>query len=400
MRVLFVNAVCGSGSTGRICTDIADALRELGHEARILYGNGMSAYPNAVRVGSDFSVKLNALYARVSGYTAHGAIPETKRIIQEILTFRPDVVHLHNLHANYVHLTQLLAFLAEKDIPTVITLHDCWFFTGKCSHYHSVGCTKWQTGCGNCEKLKDDIPSFFFDKTQAMWLEKRDGFSKIKRLGVIGVSNWITDEAKKSFLADAAIVRRIYNWIDLKTFVPRNVQNPDEKAFTIFCASASWNRNTDRFRDLQSLAAQLDPSMELVVAGDVECPEQLPPNVTCIGYLNSQEVLASAYASADVYVHLSREDTFGKVIAEALACGTPAVVYDSTACPEIVTPGTGYVVPVGDIEGILNCCRLIKENGKDIYTRLCRASTENRFDKEKLIAETFALYAEVTETIA
>ena len=80
--------------------------------------------------------------------------------------------------------------------------------------------------------------------------------------------------------------------------------------------------------------------------------------------------------------------------------GTPAVVYDSTACPEIVTPGTGYVVPVGDIEGILNCCRLIKENGKDIYMRLCRASTENRFDKEKLIAETFALYAEVTETIA
>ena len=125
MRVLLVNAVCGSGSTGRICTDIADALMENGHEARILYGNGMSAYPNAVRVGSDCSVRLNALYALVSGYTAHGAILETKRIIQEILTFRPDVVHLHNLHANYAHLNQLLAFLAEKDIPTVITLHDC-----------------------------------------------------------------------------------------------------------------------------------------------------------------------------------------------------------------------------------------------------------------------------------
>ena len=138
--------------------------------------------------------------------------------------------------------------------------------------------------------------------------------------------------------------------------------------------------------------------MELVVAGAVECPKQLPPNVTCIGYLNNQELLASAYASADVYVHLSREDTFGKVIAEALACGTPAVVYDSTACPEIVTPGTGYVVPVGDIEEILNCCRLIRENGKEAYTRLCRASAENRFDKEKLIAETLALYSEVTAT--
>lgn len=396
MRVLLVNAVCGYGSTGRICTDIADALIEQGHEVRILYGNGTSDYPKAVRVGSDFSVKLNALYARISGYTAHGAILETKRIIQEILAFRPDVVHLHNLHANYVHLKQLLAFLAEKDIPTVITLHDCWFFTGKCSHYHSIGCTKWQTGCGNCAKLKDDIPSFFFDNTQTMWQEKRDCFSKIRRLGVIGVSDWITNEAKKSFLTDAAIVRRIYNWIDLKNFAPQHTQNPEKKAFTIFCASASWNKNTDRFRDLQSLAAQLDPTMELVVAGDVECPDQLPPNVICMGYLNNQELLASAYASADVYVHLSREDTFGKVIAEALACGTPAIVYDSTACPEIVTEGTGYVVPVGDIEAILNCCRMIRENGKEAYTRLCRESAENRFDKEKLITETLALYEEVT----
>ena len=58
------------------------------------------------------------------------------------------------------------------------------------------------------------------------------------------------------------------------------------------------------------------------------------------------------------------------------------------------------MVPVGDIEAILNCCRIIRANGKEAYTRLGRASAENRFDKGKLIAETFALYAEVTETIA
>ena len=144
MKVLLINAVCDSGSTGKICTDIADELIKYSHKVRIIYGNGRSAYPKAFRVGSDLSVKVNALYARVSGYTAHGAFFETKQIIKEIESFKPDVVHLHNLHANFVNLKKLLDYLAEYNIATAITLHDCWFFTGKCTHYHSIGCTKWR----------------------------------------------------------------------------------------------------------------------------------------------------------------------------------------------------------------------------------------------------------------
>lgn len=397
MRVLLINAVCGSGSTGKICADIADGLIKIDHEVRIIYGNGVSAYPKAFRVGSDLSVKANALYARISGYTAHGAFFETRQIIKEIEIFQPDVVHLHNLHANFVNLKILLDYLAEHNIATVITLHDCWFFTGKCTHYYSVGCTKWQNGCGNCAKLKDDIPSFIFDKTYNMWNEKKAGFSQIKRLGVIGVSDWITSEASQSFLANAAILRRIYNWIDLETFTPVKSKKSVNQKFTIFCASASWNKNTDRFSDLQKFVKELDSSMELIVVGIVEHPEQFPSNVKCIGYVNSQKEMASLYANADVYIHLSREDTFGKVIAEALACGTPAIVYKSTACQEIVKEGLGYTVPVGDIKEIMQYCRVIQHNGKATYSRYCIEAARNRFDKEKLIAETIDLYEQLIE---
>lgn len=397
MRVLLINAVCDCGSTGKICTDIADELIKYGHEVRIIYGNGRSAYPKAFRVGSDLSVKVNALYARVSGYTAHGAFFATKQIIKEIEHFEPDVIHLHNLHANFVNLKKLLDYLAKYNITTVITLHDCWFFTGKCTHYHSIGCTKWQVGCRNCAKLKEDLPSLFFDKTYDMWNEKKVAFSQIKRLGVIGVSDWITEEASQSFLANAAILRRIYNWIDFDIFTPLNSKKSVNEKFTILCASASWNKDTDRFRDLQKLAEQVETSMELVVAGNVECPRKLPSNVKCIGYVNSQKEMASLYASSDVYIHLSREDTFGKVIAEAMACGTPVIVYNSTACPEIVKEGTGYTVPVGDIEEIIHYCRVIQYNSKAAYLQHCVESAKDRFEREKLIAETIGLYEQLIE---
>lgn len=397
MKVLQINAVGGGGSTGRICTDIADALKNDGHEVKIVYGNGSSAYPESVRVGSDLSVKINAAYARVSGLNAHAAFKGTHQIMEIIESFSPDIVHLHNLHANYVNVPKLLEYLSKNNIASVITLHDCWPFTGKCTHYTSVGCRKWESGCGTCPRLKEDIPSKFFDRTHKMWKEKKAGFESIPNLAVIGVSDWITNEAKRSFLGSAKIVKRIYNWIDTDIFhansrndgLPIKISN---EKFTVFCASAAWKNGSDRLQDLLELAQKIDSSMQIVVAGDVDKSLALPANVIKAGYISDPKVLAEYYRKADVYVHLSREDTFGKVIAEALACGTPAIVYDSTACPEIVSDGCGYVVECGDTAAVAKRCAEIRINGKDAYSMRCVSMASAKFDKSTLIKETVDIY--------
>ncbi len=51
--------------------------------------------------------------------------------------------------------------------------------------------------------------------------------------------------------------------------------------------------------------------------------------------------LASVYSAADVFVFPSRTDTFGLVIIEALACGTPVAAYPVTGPVDLVTPETG-----------------------------------------------------------
>ena len=68
MKVLMINVVCGIRSTGRICTDLATELEKQGHEVKIAYGREQVPQrfqKYAVRIGSDFDVKLHGIKAPI-----------------------------------------------------------------------------------------------------------------------------------------------------------------------------------------------------------------------------------------------------------------------------------------------------------------------------------------------
>lgn len=402
MKVLQINAVYETSSTGRITEELDCFLQDNGIESIVAVSQTTKQKDNLYQIGGVIDHKLHALFSRISGLQGYYSLAETKKLIHWIEKESPDIIHLHNLHANYIHLPMLLQYIAKKDIATVLTLHDCWFFTGKCMHYTDAQCYKWKEECHHCPKLKTDNKSWFFDRTAKMWADKKRLFLNIPRLAVIGVSDWITNEAKKSFLQNASMVKRIYNWINLDVFYPRKADIreryclPKDK-FLILCISAIWSIKSKRGEGLLALANDLPKDVQLVVAGKVDENIKLPKNVAVVGYISSTEELAELYSGVDVYVHLSREDTFGKVIAENLACGTPAIVYNSTACPELIGEGCGYVVATGNIEELKNAIDLIKENGKSYYSNKCIEYVKNNFEKEKLIEETINVYKVLTE---
>ncbi|WP_141430694.1 glycosyltransferase family 1 protein [Bacillus sp. 03113] len=89
-------------------------------------------------------------------------------------------------------------------------------------------------------------------------------------------------------------------------------------------------------------------------------------NVTLTGYLMGDE-LSQAYASADLFVFPSATETFGNVVLEALASGTPAIVADAGGVKEIVMDNaTGKVCPPKDHQAFIRAIMELLENEKKL----------------------------------
>lgn len=391
MKIALVNAVCEFGSTGKICVDLAEEFIEKGHECVVYYGNGKSSKTYSKKICREYFVKLHSLLSRVTGLQGYWSCFSTLKLIIEIKRYKFDVVHIHNIHANFINIPLFLKFLKKNNIPTIITLHDCWFYTGKCTHYTEVSCEKWKNECNHCPKLKKDIPSYFFDFTSKMYNDKRKIFKDFNSLGVIAVSKWIYNEATLSYLKDSNI-KIITNWVDLNQFQPQSKLKKSK--FSILGVSAKWDESTDKLNQFIELSKLIDDSCEIILIGKMESSVTLPSNIKIIDYISNQKELVHYYSYADVYIHMSYEDSFGKVIVEALACGTPAIVYNSTACPELIENNNGYIVKKGNINEIYEKLELIKKNGKDYYRKNCLNSVK-KYDKKILLDKTYQFYEEI-----
>ncbi len=398
MRVLQINAVNGIGSTGRTCVEFTQSVKLSGNECFTAYSLGAQT-ENSKCVSPVWECKYHAFMSRLTGLQGYFSAVSTRNIIKLIKDFDPDIVHLRNLHANYVNLKPLLKYLAKNDIPTVITLHDCWFFTGKCMHYTQTGCYKWQTGCNNCPKLKTDNVSWFFDRTEKIWNDKRALLTAIPRLGVIGVSDWITNESKQSFLKDAKVIERVYNWIDTEKFKPsgadeaRNKYNLNGK-FVILGVASIWG-NSKGLNKFIELSERLNEDEIIVIVGGLPADFNLPKNIIHIPATDSVDELVSLYSSADVFLQLSKEETFGKVTVEALACGTPVITNDCTANPELVNPDCGIITDTDDTGLLLNAVGDVRARGKQSFSKNCRQFVTDNFAKSRLTEQTLDLYKRV-----
>lgn len=396
MKIFQINTVSGYGSTGSICVDLANVLVSQGHSCRIAYGQGTTTYPDSYKIGTRFENHLHNVLSRVTGQQGYFSTSGTEKLITQIIAYAPDVIHLHNLHGNYLNFRLLFKYLESANIPVVWTLHDCWAYTGKCAHYTDVGCFKWQIECNHCPQVKKYPASIFLDRSQSGFRDKKKYFTSLDKLTLIPVSKWLAREVEKSFL-NRYPIQQIYNWIDHEIFNPkqediRPVYEISVHEFVVLVVSASWTETDPKYLQLLKLCELLETDIRIVMVGKLNGIKNLPHRVVYIPYLKGQEEMAKVFAASDVYVHLSTEDTFGKVIAEALSCGTPAVVFNSTACPEIVGEGCGYTVQKNNLNQMNDAIKMIRELGKSSFSIECRTFVQKNFDFNLRIADTISLY--------
>lgn len=400
MKVLQINSVFQYSSTGRIVDELHDSFSNSCLDSFVICTNWDDKLNNIYKVGTKLEGKTHALATRLFGLRGSFSWFSTIHIIRLIKKINPDIIILHNLHNNYVHVPKLLEYIAHNNIKTIWVLHDCWAYTGGCTHYTIHGCSAWLEGCPKCKFKNKALDSWFFNTSAKLYKDRVRLFGAIDNLSVVGVSDWITNEAGKSFLKDSAKrIRRIYNWIDLETFYPRNAQlqrkklSISEDKFIVLGVAQTWaeDKGLSHFLNI----AKALPEVTFVMVGNLS--QEVPSNVIPVGVLSNVQLLAEYYSMADVFVNFTQQETFGKVSAEALSCGTPVIVNNNTACPEVVGD-CGFIIDNNDEKACIEAIHHIREVGKNSYSDKCINRAKSLFSKKLILEQWLNLLNEINKS--
>lgn len=436
MRIAHINVVAGL-STGRIAVTLCRMAMAQGHRALLCHSRdfapsdvpsyyigtktkaGKAGAP--MRVLGENGVKLRSAihiaWARLADRAGFMSRIDTQRLVKQLEAFKPDMLHLHNLHGYYLHLPTLFNYIKRRNIPVVWTLHDCWAFTGHCAYYtmaqnapplpgdkrrsRPMGCERWLGGCGRCPLKRNYPASWLLDQSARNWREKRELFLGVKYMVLTAPSEWLADEARRSFLRDYPIYA-LPNGIDISVFKPCENQQYMLDVIVhsklkelggrhmILSVASVWEPRKG-LDDLIELSEALGKDYLVVAVGVDEYQMKALPSETMLGLGRAGNIndLCALYTAAELYVSASHEETMGMTLVEALACGTQVLCYNATAMPEIVTDAVGEVVPVGDIEALADAARRMCASPRD--ARDCRARAVE-FDANRRFAAYMQLY--------
>ncbi len=388
MRVVQINSVCGVGSTGGITVGISRTLTEANIENYILYSINKHEYPLGIQYSSLFYCRVNAAISKLLGNYGFNSYLATIRLIKKLKDINPQVVHLHNMHGHDFNLELFFKHLKKMNVPVIWTLHDCWPFTGYCTHFESVACGKWREGCKECPLRKRH--SLIFDRSKELFNKKKKIITAIDDMTIVSPSEWLGKLAEKSYLNKFPI-EVINNGIDLDVFKPtesdfRKKHNIENKYMVMGVPKGKLGYFTE-------LSKHLKNDYVLVVVGLTETEKRLmPDNVISLGRRTRQE-MAELFTAADVYVNTTLEDTFPTVNLEALACGTPVVTFDTGGSPEAIDETTGRVVPKRNIKAV---CEAVMElcNGEDI-SEACISRARAYYDADERFGDYLKLYKKI-----
>jgi glycosyltransferase involved in cell wall biosynthesis len=403
LKLLQLNTVVNSGSTGRIAEEIGLATLKERHESYIAAAyTSRPSQSKVIRIGSDIDRKLHGLKTRLLDRHGFGSSIATRHLVNSIDEINPDIVHLHNIHGYYLNIEILFNYLKNLKAPVVWTLHDCWPFTGHCSHFERVGCYKWQTQCHHCPNKKGYPASWLIDNSKKNYIDKRVLFTGLSNLTIVTPSHWLANHVTNSFLKSYPL-QVIHNGINLDLFKPCDDEgvrkkNKLEEHKIILGVASTWKKRK-ALEDFVKLSLLLKPNERIILVGmSSRQSGNLPSNIIPINRTENTEELAALYSAASVFVNPTYADNFPSTNIEALACGTPVITYNTGGSPEAIGKGTGFVIEKGDITGLYQAINEVLKNGKSHYSQSCRERAEQYFDKEKQFRHYLDLYKDMLKS--
>jgi len=257
----------------------------------------------------------------------------------------PDIYHVHNIHGGWFSLG-LLPLLAKK-APIVWTLHDEWAITGHC--VATLGCERWRLGCGDCPHL-DTMVSVWRDNTAANWLKRKQIYAQLSDAGstMVPVSKWLAQRVSESPIWKGPIVA-IPNGIDTNIFYPsskseaRKALGLDSSSKIVLCGAVGGTNNPFKNTGLIfDVLNHLQPKQKItiILLGNENRTYKNNQFISYVtpGHITDRELMRKYYVAADLVFYPSKADSFGLIVAEAMACRTPVMALAIGGICEIVEP--------------------------------------------------------------
>lgn len=308
-----------------------------------------------------------------------------------------DIIHFHWINAGLVNIKHL----AKIDKPIVWTMRDMWPMTGGCHVAKALDCEHYKIGCGNCKQLNSNSK---YDLSRYILNRKKKYLPK--NMKIIGISNWLSNEAQESELFKKFDVRTISNNVNTKEFFPvdkamaREVLGLDTDKKIILTGSTTAKNFYKGFEKYLNAIETLDKEKYfLCFFGNLDksIVDNLGFEYKSFGYLRDNLSLRLVYSCADVFVAPSLMDAFGKTLAEAMACRIPVVCFDATGPKDIVTHKIdGYKAQPFDIIDLANGIEWVLRNENyDELSKNAREKVLREFDNRIIAEKYIALYKEV-----
>lgn len=405
--IIQINVTANWGSTGRIANSCNDYASESSWICYNVYGRDYIANSHkSFKISSTFSVYVHYLQDLLFDNEGLSSEMATKRLINFIKEINPTIVHLHNIHDHWLNYKILFEYLNKTDIKIVWTFHDFWAVTGHCYHFVQVNCLQFMSECVDCPYTKGKILPLV-KRTKRNYDLKRELLTANHNLHIVSVSDWVGENVAKSFLRDKDL-RVINNGVDTDVFRPTKFHDVSESfgwfleaingKFVIMAVSSQWKSGSKGLDDYLAMADMLKDDEVIVLVGlPEEMSKGIHKNIIGIQRTNNQQELAALYTCANVVCSFSSAETFGLTIVEGYACGTPAVVYDNTAHPSLITPNTGFVVENHNYRMAYSAIQQIKINGKQCYTEACITLARDEYNKDKCFKKYVELYEELLD---
>lgn len=355
MRIAYIDVNFKEGSTGKIVYDLMESL-PTDDTCIAFYGRGKKSDDNrAFKFGFDLETVAHAFLTRVTGLMGYFSYFSTKKLIKQLKCFKPDVVHIHEIHSYFLNYNRLFSFLAKSNIPVIFTEHCEFNYTGRCGH--SFECEKWKNECSRCPHKNSYPKTLLFDFSRFMFRRKKEAFQSLKYAIICAPSTWLLNRSKESFLGSFEH-RLVPNSIDTSIFKycdmnkARQDLSLENRKTILLVANDLFGPYKGGKYFLKLIKMECMKQFKFIVIGNNKKIPFTQDNVEFIGPIYDKKILAKYYSASDLFLITSEIENFPTTCLEAACCGTPIVGFDVGGIKEAVNDDVSKLVPLGDIESL------------------------------------------------